>query len=61
MAAAWAVSVYFAAFPERILKYLQKECRFDEFTYRKSLQKILESYRVTKEYKAVIREMRQRG
>lgn len=61
MAAAWAVSVYFAAFPERMLKYLQEECRLDEFTYRKSLQKILESYRVTKEDKAVIREMRQRG
>lgn len=61
MAAAWAVSVYFAAFPGRILKYLQEESRLDEFTYRKSLQKILESYRVTKEYKAIIREIRQRG
>lgn len=61
MAVAWAISVYFAAFPEEMLEYLQKNCHLDDFTYGKSLQKILESYRVTKEYKAIIREMRQRG
>ena len=35
--------------------------KLDEFTYKKSLQKILESYRVDKETKQIIKEMRQRG
>lgn len=61
MAVAWAISVYYAAFPERMLAYLQGEQRLDAFTYRKSLQKIMESYRVSGEDKAVIRQLRQRG
>ncbi len=61
MAVAWAVSVYFVAFPEKMLDYLQNSHKLDEFTYKKSLQKILESYRVDKETKQIIKEMRQRG
>lgn len=61
MAVAWAISVYFAAFPREVLAYLKGSHGLDEFTYRKSLQKILESYRVDKETKEIIREMRQRG
>lgn len=61
MAVAWAVSVYFAAFPDKVLTFLQGGHHLDCFTYQKSLQKILESYRVTREMKQIIREMRQRG
>lgn len=61
MAAAWAISVYFAAFPQEVLEYLQGAHRLDAFTYRKTLQKILESFRVDKETKAIIREMREKG
>ncbi|MDO4275303.1 MAG: DNA alkylation repair protein [Eubacteriales bacterium] len=61
MAVAWAISVYFAAFPQRVLEYLTKEHQLDEFTYQKALQKIVESYRVDKNTKNIIREMRQRG
>lgn len=61
MAVAWAISVYFAAFPQEVLAYLKGDHGLDEFTYKKSLQKILESYRVDKETKEIIREMRQRG
>ena len=61
MAVAWAVSVYFAAFPNEMLAYLQGSHKLDEFTYKKSLQKITESYRVDKEMKKIIKEMRQRG
>lgn len=61
MAVAWAISVYFAAFPQKVLGYLQNSPELDEFTYKKTLQKILESYRVDKDMKKVIREMRQRG
>lgn len=61
MAVAWAISVYFAAFPAEMLAYLRGPHGLDEFTYRKSLQKITESYRVSKELKSIIREMRQKG
>lgn len=61
MAVAWAISVYFAAFPQEMLEYLQGSHGLDEFTYKKSLQKIMESYRVDKEMKKIIKEMRQRG
>ena len=61
MAVAWAISVYFAAFPQEMLKYLRGSHGLDEFTYKKSLQKIVESYRVDKEMKKIIKEMRQRG
>ena len=57
----WAVSVYFAVFPDEMLTYLQDGHKLDEFTYKKSLQKITESYRVDKEMKKIIKEMRQRG
>ena len=61
MAVAWAISVYFAAFPDEMLAYLQGSHKLDGFTYKKALQKITESYRVDKEMKKVIKEMRQRG
>ena len=61
MAVAWAISVYFAAFPQEMLEYLRGSHRLDEFTYKKSLQKIVESYRVDREMKKIIKEMRQRG
>ncbi len=61
MAVAWAISVYFAAFPEAVLAYLKSAPELDEFTYRKTLQKILESDRVDRDMKKTIREMRQRG
>ena len=61
MGVAWAISVYFAAFPEEMLAYLKGDHGLEDFTYRKSLQKITESYRVSKEMKAITKEMRQRG
>ena len=50
-----------SAFPDEMLTYLQDGHKLDEFTYKKSLQKITESYRVDKEMKKIIKEMRQRG
>ena len=43
------------------MEYLRGSHGLDEFTYKKSLQKIVESYRVDKEMKKIIKEMRQRG
>lgn len=60
MAVAWAVSIYFIKFPEQVMEYLP-QCRLDDWTYNKALQKIMESYRVDQETKKVIRSMKRRG
>lgn len=59
MAVAWAVSVFYASFPERTAEYL-KDSSLDDFTYNKALQKITESLRVDKVEKAVVRAMKRR-
>lgn len=57
MAAAWAISICYIKFPKETMKLLQ-ENNLDTFTYNKALQKILESYRVPKEDKEIIRKMK---
>lgn len=57
MAAAWAVSACFAAYPEETLVYLKK-CNLDEETRKKSLQKILESKKTDEGIKIQIRKMK---
>lgn len=54
MAVAWALSVCFVYFPERTLHFLYHNT-LDEFTYNKTLQKIVESYRVSSETKEQIK------
>lgn len=50
MAAAWALSMCYIRFPEET-EVLLKENRLDDFTHNKTIQKIRESYRVSKEDK----------
>lgn len=57
MAVAWLVSVCFAGFPEETYAFLQDN-RMDGFTHNKAIQKTCESYRVAKEWKALIRGLR---
>ena len=57
MAVAWAISICYVKFEEKTMVLL-RENTLDDFTYNKSLQKITESYRVTKEDKARIRSMK---
>ncbi|HIW73958.1 MAG TPA: DNA alkylation repair protein [Firmicutes bacterium] len=57
MAVAWAASLCYAAFPERTEAYLRGGALRGE-TYRKTLQKILESRQVGPEAKARIRALR---
>ena len=59
MAVAWAVSICFVKFPEKTMEYL-KDNNLDDFSYNKSLQKIMESLRVDKETKRIIRTMKRR-
>ena len=57
MAVAWAISVCYVKFEKETMELLLDNM-LDDFTYNKSLQKITESYRVTKEDKARIRSMK---
>lgn len=57
MAVAWAISICYIKFPEETFKLLKKN-NLDTFTYNKALQKVIESYRVTKEEKEKIRAMK---
>nr|WP_319487605.1 DNA alkylation repair protein [uncultured Caproiciproducens sp.] len=59
MGVAWAVSVCFVKYPDQTMKYLLKS-GLDDWTYNKTLQKIVESFRVDDGTKAVIRGMKRR-
>lgn len=56
-AAAWAVSVAFAKYPEYTEMWLQT-CRLDTETFNRSLQKIRESYRVDADAKKRMKMMK---
>lgn len=51
MAIAWAVSICYIKFPKQTWEYLEMKT-LDDFTHNKAIQKIRESYRVSKEEKA---------
>lgn len=57
MAAAWAVSVCFAKFPDETLEYL-KHSNLSKWIFNKSIQKCIESYRVTGDMKNQLRKMK---
>lgn len=59
MAVAWAVSVCYVKLPEPTMAYL-RTCSLDDFTYNKALQKMMESFRVDKETKLLIRSMKRK-
>lgn len=60
MAVAWAVSICYVKFQERMLPWLET-CTLDDWTYNKALQKIVESLRVDAAEKQIIRAMRRSG
>ena len=59
MAMAWMISICFVKFPEKTMEYL-KHSKLDNWTYNKSLQKTIESLRVDKRTKDVLRSMKRR-
>ncbi len=59
MAVAWAVSVCFVKFSDKTMKYL-KYNNLDDWTYNKSIQKIIESRRVDDITKDGLRKMRRK-
>lgn len=57
MAVAWALATALAKQPEQTWAYFQNH-HLDEDTWKKTIQKCIESSRVSKEYKAILRELR---
>lgn len=59
MAAAWLISVMFVKYKDYTLLYLNNNS-LNDFTYNKALQKIIESLRVTKEDKELVKKMKRK-
>lgn len=59
MAVAWAVSICLMKYFDETIAYL-KDCKLDDFTFNKALQKGIESYRITPEQKALLRQMKRK-
>ena len=57
MAVAWTISVCLMKYYEITIKFLEN-CDLDNFTYNKSLQKAIESYRVSEKQKDCLRKMK---
>lgn len=61
MAVAWALSICMIKFYEETKSYmLSEKCSLDLFTYNKTLQKSIESYRLTAEQKNEMRQMKRK-
>lgn len=61
MGAAWCVATAIAKYRDKTFAYL-KTCNLDDWTYHKAIRKMLESYRVSDEDKALLRKMdKERG
>lgn len=59
MGVAWAVATAMAKQREKTLEYMQSgNNTLDDWTYNKSIQKMIESYRISDEDKAMLRSMK---
>lgn len=59
MGIAWALAETYLKFPEKTFDYLEKE-DLDSFTFKKTIQKICDSYRVSKEEKDNLKNLRKK-
>ena len=59
MAVAWTLSMYYIAYPKEVTAYLGRH-HLDDFTYRKTLQKIIESRQITPQVREQMRERKRR-
>lgn len=58
MAVAWAISICLIKFYDETVKYLKNNLELDNWTYNKTIQKAIESYRITEEQKENLRKMK---
>lgn len=57
MAVAWAVSMIYVKYPQETFAYLQND-PLDDMTHNKAIQKIRESYQVSKEEKELLKSLK---
>lgn len=57
MGVAWGIATAYAKFPKETHAFLMDN-HLDDFTYNKSIQKMIESYRISPEEKEVLRTMK---
>lgn len=60
MAVAWCLAEIGIKYNEKLMKYLEGKNNLDDFTFNKTLQKMIESYRITAEQKAVLKAMKRK-
>ena len=60
MAKAWIIAEIGIKFNEKAMNYLEQKNNLDKFTYNKSLQKMIESYRIPNEQKLILRKMKRK-
>ena len=58
MAIAWAISISLIKYYDKTINYLENNSKIDKWTYNKSLQKAIESYRITKDQKELLKNMK---
>ncbi len=59
MAAAWCTATAMAKYRDKTYRFLE-DCGFDDWTYNKSIQKMLESRRISDEDKKILRAMKRK-
>ncbi len=58
MAIAWTISISLIKYYDKTINYLKNNSKIDKWTYNKSLQKAIESYRITKSQKELLKNMK---
>ena len=60
MGVAWTLAEIGIKYNNKAMKYLSNENNLDNFTYNKTLQKMIESYRIDKDQKIVLKNMKRK-
>ena len=60
MGAAWTLAEIGIKYNEKLMKYLENKNKLDKFTYNKTLQKMIESFRIDEKQKEVLRKMKRK-
>lgn len=60
MGVAWCLSEIGTKYQEKLMSFLTGKNNLDKFTYNKTLQKMIESYRISDEHKNILRLMKRK-
>lgn len=60
MGVAWTIAEIGIKYNEKAMSYLNGENNLDKFTFNKSLQKMIESFRITTKQKEILRQMKRK-